>query len=318
AHVDLPKFLERLVVIGDNGAVEQRRYDDAAGGGQHAAMVGIGVLLAHLHFAGRRIDHDEPTGNARLVDIAAAAELSLHVRGRIRNDIGAALVAGDVEEPGLLAIGGWPEIGAAVHVRTGILHLVGAALPVQREALHVLVAVVVNRLAGLRSNAFGPAPLAGILDGAEELAVLPVERVVETVAVGVDQELAVLAVDPAVDNDLRAGGVIVAVVVRGVLEVPLDLAGRGIEGDRAVGEEIVARPIRGIVARRRVAGAPIGEVRRRIVGAGDVERAAPGPPSVDLILPSLAAGLAGGRDHERFPLLFAGLGIEPGEPGTHS
>src|SRR5262249_48896317 len=45
---------------------------------------------------------------------------------------------------------------------------------------------------------------------------------------------------------------------------------------------------------------------------------AAGPPSVDLVLPGLAAGLPGGRDHERLPLLFAGLGIKSGEPGTHA
>ncbi len=108
------------------------------------------------------------------------------------------------------------------------------------------------------------------------------------------------------------------VVVRGVLEVPLHLAGGGIEGDGAFGEQIVARPVGGIVARRRIAGAPIGEVALRIVGAGDVERAAAGAPGVGLVLPGLAAGLARRRDHERLPLRVAGLGIDAGEPVAYA
>src|SRR5262245_16143640 len=133
-----------------------------------------------------------------------------------------------------------------------------------------------------------------------------------------NEELAILGIDLAVDDDLRAGGVVVAVVVGGVLEEPLHLAGRGIEGDRAVGEQIVARPVRGIVARRRVAGAPIGEVVLRIVGAGHVERAAAGLPGVLLVLPGLAAGLAGRRNDERLPLLLAGFGVEAGKPVAHA
>src|ERR1700681_3198155 len=120
-------------------------------------------------------------------------------------------------------------------------------------------------------------------------------------------ELAVLAVDLAVDDDLRAARIIVAVVVGGVLEVPLHLAGRGIEGDGAFREEIVAGTVGGIVSRRRIAGSPIGEVGLRIVGAGDVERAAAGPPCLGLVLPGLAARLARGRDHERLPLRLAGF-----------
>src|SRR5262249_56758472 len=64
----------------------------------------------------------------------------------------------------------------------------------------------------------------------------------------------------------------------------------------------------------RVASAPIGDVVLRIIGAGHVERAAAGLPGVLLVLPGLAAGLAGGGDHERLPLLLAGLGIEASEP----
>src|SRR5206468_1454815 len=120
--------------------------------------------------------------------------------------------------------------------------------------------------------------------------------------------------DRRVDQDLRAAGVVVAVVVRGVLEVPLHLAGRGVERDRAVGEQIVAGAVGGIVARGGIARAPIGQVGLRIVGAGDVERAAAGLPGVDLVLPGLAARLARRRHREGLPLRVAGLRVDRREP----
>src|SRR4029077_15584935 len=159
------------------------------------------------------------------------------MRGLVGHDIGAAFIAGDVEQLGLLAVGRRPEVGAAVYVGAGVLENVGAAFPLDREVLHVLARVVVDGLAGLGIDAFGPGDLLRILCRLQELAALPIQGVVEAVAIGVDEKLAILVIDLAVDDDLRAGGIVVAIVVGGVLEEPLHLASRSIEGDRAVGEE---------------------------------------------------------------------------------
>jgi hypothetical protein len=75
------------------------------------------------------------------------------------------------------------------------------------------------------------------------LAVEAVEHVTETVAGRVRDDFAVLAVDLGVDQDVAADLVVVVVVVGRVLVVPSDLAVRGVEGDRTVGVEIVARTI---------------------------------------------------------------------------
>src|SRR5262249_25656318 len=144
--------------------------------------------------------------------------------GQVRRDVGAALVAGDVDEPGRAAVSVRPEIGAAMYVRAGVALDVGAALPVVRIGLHVLAGIVVHRLAGLGIDALGPGHLGAVLRALEELAVDAIEGVVEPVAVGMGEELAVLAIDLAVDDDLRAAGVVIAIVVGGVLEVPLHLA----------------------------------------------------------------------------------------------
>ena len=127
-------------------------------------------------------------------------------------------------------------------------------------------------------------------------------------------QLAVLAVDLGVDEDVARHLVVVAVVVRRVLEVPFDLAVGGVERDRAVGEEVVAGTIGAVVARDRIAGTPIGDVGVGVVGAGDIEGAATGLPGIDLVLPGLTARLARGRNGKGFPLGVAGLGIERGDP----
>src|SRR5580704_9713178 len=106
------------------------------------------------------------------------------------------------------------------------------------------------------------------------------------------ENLAVLAIDLGVEQDVGAGLVIIHRVVRRVLVEPLDPSVRRIDRQRAVGEEVVAGPVGGVVFRRRIAGAPIGDVGRGIVGAGDIERAAAGLPGIVLVLPGLAAGLA--------------------------
>ena len=55
-------------------------------------------------------------------------------------------------------------------------------------------------------------------------------------------ELAILAINSGVDQDVRPGLIVVAVVVRRVLVPPGDPAIRCVERDGAVGEEIVAWP----------------------------------------------------------------------------
>src|SRR5207302_2272370 len=84
--------------------------------------------------------------------------------------------------------------------------------------------------------------------------------------------------------------------------------------ERAVGVEVVAGTIRRVVFRRRVAGAPIGDVGVGIVGAGDIEGAAAGLPGVVLVLPGLVPKLAGAGDSVKPPLFVAGLGIERDQP----
>ena len=117
---------------------------------------------------------------------------------------------------------------------------------------------------------------------------------------------------------MRAGFIVIVIVIGRVLEVPGDFAGGRIEGDSARCVEIVAGAARRIVTRHGIAGAPVGKVILRIIGAGDIESAAAGLPSIDLVFPGLASRFARRGNGEGFPLQFPRRGIERGDPVAHA
>src|SRR5262249_55239775 len=131
-------------------------------------------------------------------------------------------------------------------------------------------------------------------------------------------DLAILAIDPGVDENVGAGLVIVPVVVRRVLVPPSDLAAAGVEGDGAVGEEVIAGTECRIIGRNRIARAPVCEIAGRCVSTRAEESAAASLPGIVRTFPGLAAGLARGRDRIRLPFDVTGRGIERGEPAAQA
>ena len=173
------------------------------------------------------------------------------------------------------------------------------------------------RLAGLLVDALGPVDLHVGL-GEHHRAIGTLHRVDEAVARRMRDQLARLAADLSVDQDVGADLVVIEHVARRELEIPVHVAGVGIPRDHAVGIEVVARPIERIEHRHRIAGAPQGLVGRGIVSAGDPNRTAAGAPGIGVAFPGFAAGLAGRRDRELLPHALAGRGIEPGDPVAHA
>ena len=182
--------------------------------------------MRHLLLAGGRIDRGDAAGQAVGSDIAAAVELALHVAGVVVGDVVAAFDARNVDEAGVPAVGGGPVIVAAGVARADVAgHLVVVDVRRLGVDLHVLARIVVDRPAGLGIDPLGPGHL-GVGHRVDELAAVAVEHVVEAAAARMGDDLAVLAVHLGVDEDVGAGLVIVVVVVRRVLEMPDDLAGR--------------------------------------------------------------------------------------------
>src|SRR5258708_27497520 len=160
---------------------------------------------------------------------------------RVARDGAAPLELRDVKEPGLEAVGRGPEIVATRDRRAdGALHPGRAQRHGVVIALQILAWIIIDRLPRLGIDAARPGDLADIGDGLEELTVHPVEAVLEAVPAGMDDELAILAIEFGVDEDVGPGLVIVPGVVRIVLVIPADLACRGVDGEGAAGVEIVA------------------------------------------------------------------------------
>src|SRR5262249_53221647 len=154
-----------------------------------------------------------------------------------------------------------------------------------------------------------PGQLIDVLLAGHERAVDAVERIVETIARDVDDELAILAVDLGVDDRVLGDLVVVVGVVRGVLEAPLDLAVRWADREHACGPFVVAGPIFRIVVRAGIADALIERVALRIVGGSLPDRRAAMFPVLLAILPGLIAGLAGTRNRIGTPQPLSGVEI---------
>src|SRR6202008_2085670 len=92
-----------------------------------------------------------------------------------------------------------------------------------------------------------------------------------------------------------------------VLMVAFDLAGVGVERERRVCVEIVARPVV-THPRPRVARSPVGRVRGRIIDSGDPGR--PAATLVGLTFPTVPARLVGRGHCVGLPDALSGFCIE--------
>src|SRR5262249_57841816 len=124
-----------------------------------------------------------------------------------------ALVARNVDQLGLLAVGRRPIVVAAGGVRADAAGaLVGIDLRPFGIDLEVLARIILDRLAGLGVDTLGPGHFLDVLHRLDELAVATIEGVVEAVAAGMRDDLAVLAIHLGVGEDVGAGLVLVAAV----------------------------------------------------------------------------------------------------------
>src|SRR6266478_5191589 len=187
----------------------------------------------------------------------------------VDRDLAAALGRWDVKVSGFAAVGRRPEIATPGYARTDTMRVLvcnrGGTLSID---LDVAAGVVLDRPSHLWIEPFGPSEFFDGLHTLEELAVKTVEHVTEAVAGRVCNDFAVLAVDLGIDQDMAADLIVIVVVIWRVLEVPGDLAVRRVEGDRAVGVEVVARAVARIIGWNRIARTPIRQISRRIISAG--------------------------------------------------
>src|SRR6516225_6607596 len=321
ADIEAPKLLELVVVIGDHPAVLKGREHKAAGGcGDAGADFNVGHGLRDDVVAHRVIGSNGAVIEiARIVASVAALWVTAAVRA-LEPELGAVLAEAafrpdSVGNVLLRVVGGRLMGDAAVPGRAGALHGIapqGARL--RHIGLHVEARIVFDGLAGLGIKPLGPVEVVGVLAAFDEAAIGPVERIEKAVAGEMAYHLAPLAVDGLIIEEMDADLVVIPRVVRQILVVPNELAGIDVERHGRVGVEIVPRAGLRVIIRGRIAGAPNGEPRRRIVGPGLPDAAASGLPGVVLVFPGLAARIARLRNRIPAPQFIAGAGIERREP----
>src|SRR5438067_1146383 len=140
-----------------------------------------------------------------------------------------------------------------------------------------------------------------------DLAARPLEEIEIAAAGEVDEAADRPAVAREIDQQRRRDLVEVPRLVRRVLEVALDRPGGRVDRDRRRRVEVVALAL-GRHPRIAVADAPVQQVGRRIVVAGDPRRAAAGLPLIAR-RPRVAAGFARRGNRVALPGLRAGRGI---------
>ena len=98
--------------------------------------------------------------------------------------------------------------------------------------------------------------------------------------------------------------------------MPREFAGVDVDRDRGIGIQIVAGARLRIVLRNRIAGAPDGEPRCRIVRAGLPQSAAAGFPRLVFVFPRFAARFAGCGHGVPAPEFVASSRVERSDPAT--
>src|ERR1700722_9783441 len=98
--------------------------------------------------------------------------------------------------------------------------------------------------------------------------------------------------------------------------MPFQFAGVGIEGNDAIGVQVVAGTDGAIEIGRRIAGAP--EQRIQIGGVGSGHPG--GAPAAFVVFsrPAFGAGFAGSGNGPEAPLLFSGFGVVGGHETAHA
>src|SRR5262249_40589066 len=179
----------------------------------------------------------------------------------------AAFRRGDEQEIELRIVGAGRPVLAAGNGRALPARRIGARTA-HAIGLHILGWIVVERLAGLRVEAGRPGQLVDILLAGHERPVVAIKRIIEAVAGGVDDQLAILAVDLGVDDRVLGDLIVVVGIVGCVLETPFDLAIGRVDRKHARGPLVVAGSIFRIIVGAGIADALVERVALRIIGGG--------------------------------------------------
>src|SRR6266851_7670260 len=293
-HLEVPQRLARLSVERDEVAFRVAREYYPAGGRERSCPRGRGMTELPLHLSGRRIDRAQGTpirfGFIRGEICAAVVSVPRFVRLRGGAEDVALLTRGHVEQSSLWIVRRRHPVGGADGSGTH-----GVAFERGFGSL-------IRDWAPLRVLAVAPGDLA-VRIRREQFAVGAIDDVKEAVAIGLRDEMLAAGVDH--DGHLRS--VPIVFVVFGVLKIPVQLAGIGVERKQRVAVEIVAGAALSTIRRRRISRRPEELIRRRIVSSRVPRRRTAHFPGV--ALPGVMTWLARPRHSVEAPLALAGCRV---------
>ena len=318
-----PQFIQSFGIQCDEFAGRLAGKDQITSSAQHAAQHRIlGFVFSH-DFAGSHVDSRNTAADLLMLGGAATGKkLPWLVRfTRYRFLVGHCVTAfddRDIPHIVLRVISGWRPVFATHITGAGDAYRVAAT---RRCAGHIrlyfFLGIVVQRTTGFRVQTTRPGQSLNERGTPDKLAAGPVQRIAEAVTVGVQCDLAWLTVNFGVNQNMLADGVIVIGVVRGILKMPFDRAGIGIQGDGTVGIQVVARTVFRIPVRAGVANTPDDQILIRIIRAGNPGRAAAVFPGIVQILPGFVTRLTRTGNGEPAPAFFLGIEIGRCQPAAN-
>ncbi len=140
-----------------------------------------------------------------------------------------------------------------------------------------------------------------------ESAALPIQHVVEPIAIGPQQPLARARGRGAIRYQGHLVGIPIVHIAGRELEVPQQLAGFPAQRDDGVGIQIIALAAARIEVRLRVANTPVERIGLRVIRAGHPRARAAALPGIPR--PGLVARIARTGNGIEAPALLAGVGI---------
>ena len=300
ARIEAPQLFSGDGIQGKELSLRIAGEDQVAAGRHRRGQQGVLGVVAPFLFPGHRIEGVEMAAGLALggrLELEHPSEKGLARPGvfLLHGEGLTPLDSGVVEQPRLGAVGRVVPASSAPDGRAhqdGLPHL--GLLPSQQ-------------LPG-RIDPLDPVDVFGEAPGIDELAVGPVQDPGVPALVGIDQQLAFLAVDRQVDQHAFVGGIPVPDVVGNLLVVPLQFPAVGIQGHDAIGIEIVSGPVFPVEVGGRIAHPPVDQVQLRIVGARHPGGAAAIFPTV--ALPGFVALFSWPGDGPEPPGPPAGPGVE--------
>src|ERR1700690_193344 len=290
----MPEHVASLGIKRDQVPFRRRAQDNTAGGGKTSRREGqSGNSVFPAHISGFDIDGPKARQTISVCcRIASAAHIKLAwfvFRGGA-HESKSRLTEGEIHGAGLCIVRRRlpvraPDAGKTHHTlwrRAGLRNDDRPAL-----AIESVVPALANE---------GPSQ--------QKLSVSPVQHIEQTVAICLQNQLAMYAGKNLVRENQVLGGIPIMTIAGGELIVPLALSRGGIERDHRARKKIVAIADIGIEVGAGISHAPIEHVLIGIVATGEPSGRAPLLPRI--AFPGIVAKFAGLRNRIKAPHTFAG------------